>query len=538
MKKYLIACGALILSMILSAQSKTELSVNANIKYQELEGFGAALAYYENWLTAHPNKAEIYEAIFNELSLDILRVRNAHEYDETMIDRVSEFYSAAVHSLGHPIKVLSTSWGPPARLKSNNDEKNGGTLRYEINEGVVQFDYDGFADWWGSSLDEYNQNGIYPDFISIQNEPDYSATWESCLLDPDELITADDTIAGYDKALEAVYAMVESRNVKPRILGPESIGIGYNSVENYVRALDDSKIYGIAHHLYHGVDQDNPWESTAFSSVGNFKEDIPHFQTEFSGGDWFFLGALIYKSLRDENAVAYLYWDLIWDGAGLVSLDNPWDQNSWETDNGYVKNKEFYAFKQYSAFLHPRWKRINATSAHSDIKTLAFMSPDEDTVSWVMINKSITDSIDVSLTTNNLSFNSYVVYRTSENEDCAEVGKFYSPKMNLPPKSITTVQMTFDSELPLAANSSKNPLLHLYPNPVSDFLTIESNDPESQLESIMIFDLDGRMVKEVDVRNSSATRLEVDCSKLKSGLYLYHVKTTDEELKSGRFLVE
>lgn len=76
-------------------------------------GWGASLAYYEGWLTSHPKKAEIYDVIFKELSLDILRVRNAYGYDNTMIAKVKEFNQAAQKSLGHPIDMLTTSWGPP-----------------------------------------------------------------------------------------------------------------------------------------------------------------------------------------------------------------------------------------------------------------------------------------------------------------------------------------------------------------------------------------------------------------------------------------
>jgi glucuronoarabinoxylan endo-1,4-beta-xylanase len=128
---------------------ETVINVYHNIKHQKIEGFGAALAFYENWLIAHPNKNVIYEAVFGELGLDILRVRNAHDYDAGMIGRVKEFIDASEKVNGSPIPFLSTSWGPPAYLKSNNDKSNGGTLKYSVSEnGDVIFDYEGFANWW------------------------------------------------------------------------------------------------------------------------------------------------------------------------------------------------------------------------------------------------------------------------------------------------------------------------------------------------------------------------------------------------------
>jgi len=132
-----------------------------------MAGFGASLAFYEGWLTAHPNKSQIYDAIFGELSLDILRVRNAYDYDATMISKVKEVSNAAQNRLGKPIDILVSSWGPPAYLKSNNDAKNGGTLKYSVADGKVNFNYAGFAEWWDKSLDNYNANGIFPTYISI-----------------------------------------------------------------------------------------------------------------------------------------------------------------------------------------------------------------------------------------------------------------------------------------------------------------------------------------------------------------------------------
>jgi O-glycosyl hydrolase len=98
-----------------------DLIIDPDNQFQTIKGFGASLAIYEGWLIAHPNKEEIYKAIFNELSLDILRVRNAYYYDAEMVDRVNEFVQESKAITGKPINILSTSWGPPSYLKSNHD---------------------------------------------------------------------------------------------------------------------------------------------------------------------------------------------------------------------------------------------------------------------------------------------------------------------------------------------------------------------------------------------------------------------------------
>ncbi|MCF8224896.1 MAG: Ig-like domain-containing protein [Bacteroidales bacterium] len=417
------------------------ITINTDSIYQQIAGFGGSLAYYEGWVTAHPNKAGIYEAIFKELSLDILRIRNAYAYDASMIEKVSEFNVAAENQLGKPIDILVTSWGPPAYLKSNNDRKNGGTLKYAVENNNVKFDYAGFAHWWNNSLNAYESNGIYPTYISIQNEPDFTATWESCLLRPTEIIGVSDTIAGYDSALGAVYDTISKRTYVPRILGPEPVGIGYNAVQNYINELDINKLHGIAHHLYHGVDVNNPYASEDFRIVGELKPEIPHYQTEFSGGDWWSLAGLIFKSLNDENAVAYLYWDLAWPGAGLVDIDNPWTRSSWQNTDGYARTKDFYVFKQFSAFIHPGWTRFAISYNRQESKMLGFINPAKDSVALVMINLSESNKVLTPLNIPGFRIDSAEVFYTSESMNCQSAGKLQNMILETGPKTIATVQM-------------------------------------------------------------------------------------------------
>ncbi len=450
----LIILVNILLPARISGQSYLTVSPDTAVTHQTMVGFGGSLAFYEGWVTAHPNKSGIYEAIFGELSLDILRVRNAHEYLPGMINTVSEFVQAAEASLGAPISVLSTSWGPPGRLKSNNDRSNGGTLRYTVSEGNVEFDYAGFASWWQSSLDEYNASGIYPEYISIQNEPDWTADYESCRLNPSETVNSSDTIAGYNKALQAVHDSVQTRDHVPMLLGPETIGIGYNAVENYCNQMDLSLVAGIAHHLYHGVDEDQPFESTLYQKVADYRPDIPHFQTEYSRGNWWSVGGLIHKSLCDEDAVAYLYWDLAWDGGGLVALDFPWDRDRWSNSVGYTRTKDFYAFKQFSAFIHPGWERISTPVSDDSVAVSFFMSPDKDSAAMVIINRYSAKHLMCNLNVPGYTIERADLYATSGSQNCTFLGDKKDQILDIGPLSIATVSMGLSDisiEIPVAS---------------------------------------------------------------------------------------
>jgi len=520
----------------------TMVTLSTGDQYQTVTGFGASLAYYEGWLTAHPKKSEIYDVVFKELSLDILRVRNAYGYDNTMIGRVKEFNQAAKTSLGKPIDIMVTSWGPPGYLKSNNSKSNGGTLKYTVSGGKVNFQYAEFARWWSQSLDNYNANGIYPTYVSIQNEPDWKADYESCLLKPSETINTTDTIAGYNKALNAVYDTLQKRAKIPRLLGPECIGIGYNAVENYVNALDANKLYGIAHHLYHGANETDPWSSAEFAKVGKFRPEIPHFQTEYSRGDWFPMAGMIYKSLNDENAVAYLFWDLIWDNGGLVDLDFPWDASRWSNPKGYTRTKHFFVFKQFSAWIHPGWKRIKVNSPSLMVKTLAFISADMDSATLVAINTSATTSYPIKVTIPGYAVDKTIITRTSASED-GVTDPLPADSVVVLPKSITTVALkispTSTSALFKTHPENNSGLCQVVPNPVREQGFLRFTAPEEGKYTFTVYDLTGRkvMASFLGTFVPGEHQVPIQRNGLFRGTYLFRLENDSREAGRGNFSV-
>jgi glucuronoarabinoxylan endo-1,4-beta-xylanase len=530
------------------AQSENIQSVQVNVdeEYQTITGFGASLAFYEGWLPAHPNRAEIYDVIFKELSLDILRVRNAYGYDNNMIGYVKQFASAAQNSLGHPIDIMVTSWGPPGYLKSNNDKSNGGTLKYTVNNGKVEFEYAGFAQWWDAALDNYNSNGIFPKYISIQNEPDWAAFYESCLMRPAEVVNSTDTIAGYNKALDAVYDTVKQRENPPLFLGPECIGIGYNAVENYINPLDLSKLHGIAYHLYHGAEsgtvEDDPFTSTNYAKVSNFHPEVPHFQTEYSREGWFTVAGMIFQSLAQANVTAWLYWDLAWENGGLVNLHFPWDRSRWTNSVGYNRTKDFYVFKHYSAFIHPGWKRIGTSGNSELLKTAAFISSTGDSAAFVAINRSATDSLKVKIQIPGFEMEEATTYSTSEENNFITSDYLNDTILVLPPRSINTVDIRLSSvnsaaKIPVREQTFSE--VDIFPNPFSQSAQIRFVSEKSADYSLEIFDLSGSQLvkKELGFYPPGKHQVEINRQGFENGIYFFRLFNSAGQTTKGKFVV-
>jgi glucuronoarabinoxylan endo-1,4-beta-xylanase len=415
--------------------------IDVNTRYQKIEGFGASGAHYTKEFVNHKQKAALYNLLFKELGLDIFRIRNTHDINQTDFNESVEIAKGGQAALGGNLKIMISSWSPPARLKSNGNTI-GGTLAKKGGNYV----YTDFAQWWADGVAAYTKAGVKIDYINIQNEPDYEAPrWDSCKLSP----TEDSNFAGYDAAFEAVWQKLnaEMGPAMPKMLAPEAYGI--ISARKYIDNLDDlSHVYGYAHHLYDctgsttgcGTEPDK-----YLADMNNFSSKYsgkPVFQTEYQHREpnaWtqaINTAILIHNCLAVENVAAYLYWDLFW-GPGtvsMISLDNP---------ESYTIKPTYYAFKQYSAFTDPGWQRVDASTDNSGLRISAYISPDNQKLTTVIINTTASTDISINFSLNGFSISKGEVYRSSRTEKCLYVGSFKgSSPLKLPANSITTLVLS------------------------------------------------------------------------------------------------
>jgi glucuronoarabinoxylan endo-1,4-beta-xylanase len=398
-----------------AATPDVTVSIDTTARAQTMVGFGASLAFYVNWLTDHPSKDAIYDLIFRDLGLDVLRVGNWLQSSATDAP-TAEVVARAAASLGAPPKLLMSSWSPPAAMKSNNDTSNGGTL---IQQNGA-YAYDQLGAWWASSLAVYAAAGVHPDFISMQNEPDFTASWQSCRFAATETATR----AGYGPALAATAAALAAQGTAPapQLLGPELSGLGGNRLATYLAGLDASMLGGIAHHLYTGGDMTASPDSyadamTAAAAAANGK---PLFMTEYSptSPDFFNTALMIHDAVTVEGVSAYLYWGLIWappaagaSPTGLVTTESPFSPDTWTTPQGYIVNPAYYAIKHYARWIDAGWQRVGVASSASGIRASAFASPDGATVTVVLLNADGAAHA-VGVTSGAFTFTTSAIYRT------------------------------------------------------------------------------------------------------------------------------
>jgi glucuronoarabinoxylan endo-1,4-beta-xylanase len=465
--RVLVLCAALATCACSGgAEEPVNVSVviDTTVSHQTLVGFGAATAYQAYLLSGRND--DIFQVLFVDSGLDILRLGNWYQnqnstnatpttpFNDTAAAQIVQ--KATVARGGAPPKILMSSWSPPSYLKSNgmtrppygsgSDVTNAvGTL---VQSGGA-YAYAEFADWWVRSLQAYAAEGVVPDYISIQNEPDFFTTgWETCLWGPTEGASMEGiATAGYGQALDAVYnaIAVSSLASRPVIVGPETTGFGNGIVQKYLNGLNLAELGGIAHHLY-GSTEDNPnpdWFNGSMSGVGKSAAatGLPTFMTEYSPNapTMFDTAWLMNNALTVEGVSAYIYWELVWSPTpptGLVTIAGP------SPSSPYTINDTYYALKHFARWTDPGWVRVDAVSSVSSVRASAFVSPDGSSLTLVLLNTSAKDHM-VAVSPGAFSFGSLAVYRSSgASERTANVASEADGSVSLPSRSIATLAYT------------------------------------------------------------------------------------------------
>lgn len=433
-----VACVGIVLALRTRAQQaeRVTVTINTTHTHQQLEGFGAATAFYQDWIVGHPSEDALYQALFADLKLEFLRLRNTYEPGKPEFAKADRtIVEGAAKALGHPIRLMMASWSPPAALKSNGVRAHGGTL---VRRGAG-YDYAGYGRYWRESLEAYAAQGIVPEYVSIQNEPDYLAEWDSCLLAGQETATQ----AGYDKAFDAVVESLAGLPKAPKLMGPETLGIGGDKPERYFPPSDTArlqKLGAIAHHLYDGGTHVQPDSFLPrMHALRDAYPTVPKFQTEFSRSDGFQTAWLIHIALAEEEASAYIYWAALWPGDDcLISLEAPWKQASWKTPQGFAPTDRYFALKHFSYFLRAGYVRVDASVRRPELRASAYLSPDRKTLVAVVLNTSTSQTYPLELSLAGFSVRRRRVFRTQEavRERFQEQGRGTAL---LPPHAIATM---------------------------------------------------------------------------------------------------
>jgi len=441
--------------------TKASVGMDINDKQQEVLGIGGGIVYYQSWFTDHPNKEAIFDTIYTGLGLSALRIGNwKQDIDNHDVKDELTIYNEAVKRLGRENFIVEmSSWAAPGSLKENGQTDGPYSLKKGSDGNFV---YNEYAEWWKKSLAKYQEEGIHPDYISMQNEPDMEATYAATLFDATEHYV-DYTgkqfdRAGYDKALPIFVSKIKELNEVPKILGPEVLGIGYGNTQKYMDALDASLLDGLAFHYYHSGENADDRYSKPNAYINAMKElatkygNMPQFMTENcamraekSGNDvhtaW-----IIANSFNYNHVGSYMYWNLLWgtsDKDGCVAVNNPWEKGQWKSDEGYQVCLDYHGLRHFSKFAPKGYFCVGSTTDNSDLVCTSFVSPDGNKATIVVINKGGNHAVKVNVPFTNCTAR-LTMTATSKDERSKDYGVIdLANEIEMPKMSIATI--TFEN---------------------------------------------------------------------------------------------
>lgn len=182
-----------------SGNNNPIIFVDDETKYQEMEGFGAALTNSSAWLINSRNnitKYKLISALFNKTTgagISYVRlpigasdfVHGAHYtyYDDNLTDfsikqdekdtiPVLKLAIREANNSGRELKVMASPWTAPAWMKSsstlNGADKDGKDVHLNIKY------YSNYSRYILKFIEEYSNKSIPIDAVTVQNEPLYS----------------------------------------------------------------------------------------------------------------------------------------------------------------------------------------------------------------------------------------------------------------------------------------------------------------------------------------------------------------------------
>lgn len=350
----------------------TTVSLDDSVVYQRFAGFGVSSAWHESEFGKDGGK------LFNELfdnagmALDFLRVandfskENVSSADLKSADIIKRF--KAMRPSG---KVLMSSWSPPKELKTTKNlmatRKVGGML----DAALLDWECYKLSRWWVDSLKYFDVQGALPDYISIQNEPDFlNQGWPTCIIKPKLYIETLDWVTKELNWNGWAYKLF--------VVGPETSSLA--AFSDYKKVLNTSQLKAYAVHSYDHP-SDEQWQD--FRMANN---DKPVFMTEYDGEtDLIGSASDIQRALVHGQVSAYFSWSVV-----NFPKDPP-ETGLFDASSG-AKQQKYYALSHFSRWIQRDDTRIKAVSSTGDVLAVAFRRPNNTGKTYrysiVLINKS------------------------------------------------------------------------------------------------------------------------------------------------------
>ena len=187
-----VASHPAVFEIVAEMNPNATIAINPNVKYQYVRGFGGMDIPWDNFFAISLDE---YEKMYNPvtgLGFNMMRIMIMPEnpYDSTDINLTMDYYvngggNRPNYYEGVKIVnkyngyVLASPWSPPPEWKSNGSKNGGGHLLTTY--------YGAYANYLKAFCKNMYDNGAPIYAVSIQNEPNFTATYDGCEWTPEEM---------------------------------------------------------------------------------------------------------------------------------------------------------------------------------------------------------------------------------------------------------------------------------------------------------------------------------------------------------------
>jgi glucuronoarabinoxylan endo-1,4-beta-xylanase len=337
-----------------------DVTVDPTKTHQVVDGFGEADVWQGSSSTAM--QTLLWDPV-NGIGLTLLRVGIDGTSGSPNIMGAAGYAdgTACVKFNGSDCKVWAAPWSPPAGDKDNNNVNNGGHL----NSG----NYASWAKVLAAFPAFYKSKGgvdLYA--ISAQNEPDFTASYQSCLFNASQMTAWIDVLG---PALAALSPPVTVLAAEPDNWGNIWGGDGYGPAI-IADANANKYVSVIATHDYGGT------------SAGTYGRPTPPsnnthhvWETECTPGDTgpITIATMIYAAFSTGGVSGWHYW---------------WTEALVPSNNTSSPPPQVYALGNFSKFVRPGYYRVDVSNAPKASGTtplvVAFSNLSDGTVAIVVVN--------------------------------------------------------------------------------------------------------------------------------------------------------
>jgi len=469
--------------------------VNLNSTHQVIRGFGAS-----NILQWRPDMtASEIETAFGtgngQLGFTILRLRIQPQKSlwSTNVPTALEAYNMGV-------TIIASPWNAPDEM-------------VETVGGIIRIRYDMY-DEYAAHLDSFNtymtNNGVPMYAISVQNEPDITASWTQWT------------------AGEMLTFMIENAHtIGTRVMAPESFQfrcVMSDPILNDAEACANLDI--VAGHIYGGGLAPYPlaeskgkevWMTEYLINSGSPPADLD-IDIGWTGA---MLTAQSINDCMNANMSTYVWWY-------IVRYYGPIADGTYAT-KGEV-TKKGYVMSQFARFIRPGYLRVQCDdNPQSYVYVSAYKDTTSSRVVIVAINTASFDKNQTFVFQNGL-VEIVRPYVTSETKNCNRESWILvandSLTVTLDAESITTF-VSYDLEIVKFEDPASVRLYQNYPNPFNQSTRIDFEVPEKSFVSLVVHNLLGQEVAVIAEKEYSAGVHSVtfDASNLANGIYFYTLRT-------------